>query len=114
MVRSAPETRTSLQRHEPGDRSKGRSVNGAPVSGEGGKPLPDRPPGFFRVQAGELRQRPSEGAHDLVGDEEPRAPVALDLASLKEGLHRTGILHLERLAEDGKEMRPGLPAPREP
>src|SRR5205807_9563087 len=114
IVRSAPETRPSLQRHETGDRSKGRSVNGAPASGEGRKALPDPPPGFVRVQAGELPHRPSEGAHDLVGDEEPRAPVALDLAALKEGLHRTGILLLERLAEDGEKIPPVLPAPREP
>src|SRR5207249_11009929 len=83
-------------------------------SGKERKPLPDRPPGFVGVQAGELPQRPSQGAHDMVRDEEPRAPVALDLAPLEKGLHRTGIFLLERSAEHGKEVRPTLPAPCEP
>src|SRR2546427_5386004 len=50
----------------------------------------------------------------MVRDEEPRAPVALDLAPLEKGLHRTGIFLLERSAEHGKEVRPMLPAPCEP
>src|SRR2546426_11673099 len=99
MVRSAPETRPSLLRPDPCGWSRGRMVNSAPVSDQGRKPLPDRPPGFVGVQAGELPQRPSEGAQHLVGDEEPGAPVTLDLAPLEKGLHRTGIFLLERSAE---------------
>src|SRR5438876_7441067 len=114
MVSSAPETRPSLLRPDRRRPVKGPSVNGAPASGEGRKPLSDRTPGFVGVQAGEFPQRSPECAHDLVGDEEPRAPVPLDLAPLEEGLHSTGIPLLERLAEDREEVRPVLPAPREP
>ena len=42
----------------------------------------------------------------MVRDEEPRAPVALDLAPLEKGLHRTGIFLLERSAEDEATLLP--------
>src|SRR2546421_1029686 len=128
MVRSAPETRPSLLLPDPPtslfrapaclDRPEPEEIpelsSGGQLSGKGRKPRPDRPPGFVGVQAGELPQWLPEGPHDLVGYEESRAPVALDLPLLEEGLHRTGIFLLECPTEEGEEVRPVLPAPRQP